>query len=81
MGISMLWLAGEAESGAGGEDAFSHFAAERGENLRQFAALAQRFADGAVAAERAGAGEHQVAHAGEAGEGFAARRRRLRRGA
>ena len=28
--------------------------------------------DGAVAAERAGAGEHQVADAGEAGEGFAA---------
>ena len=64
--------AGEAESGAGGEDAFSNFAAERGEDLREFAALAQGLPDGAVAAEGAGAGEHQVAHAGEAGEGFAA---------
>ena len=31
------------------------------------------FPDGPVAAERTGAGEHQIAHAGEAGEGFAAR--------
>ena len=64
--------AGQAEGGARGEDAFSNFAAEGGEDLREFAALAERLADGAVAAERAGAGEHQVASAGEAGEGFAA---------
>ena len=65
-------LAGEAEGGAGGRDAFGDFAAEAGEDFREFAALAQRLSDGAVAAERAGAGEDQVADAGEAGEGFAA---------
>ena len=64
--------AGEAEGGTGGEDAFSYFAAEAGQHFREVAALAERFPDGAVAGERAGAGEHQVADAGEAGEGFAA---------
>ena len=39
----------------------------------QLAALTQSFSNRAVAAQRAGAGEHQVAYAGEAGEGFAAR--------
>ncbi len=34
-------LAGEAESGVRGEHAFSHFAAERSQNLRQLAALAK----------------------------------------
>ena len=73
MGISTRVFAGEAESGVRGHHAFSNLAAERGENLRQFAAVAELFPDGPVAAERAGAGEHQIAHAGEAGEGFAAR--------
>ena len=45
-------LAGEAERGACGEHAFSHLAAERFQNLRQFAALAERRADCPVAAER-----------------------------
>ena len=43
-------LAGEAESGAGGEHAFGDFAAEAFEDLGELAALAQRLADGAVAA-------------------------------
>jgi hypothetical protein len=32
--------AGEAKSGAGGKDTFSNFAAERGKDLRELAALA-----------------------------------------
>ena len=64
--------AGEAECGAGGEDAFGDFAAERGEDLRKFAALAEFLAYGTVAGERTGAGEDQIADAGESGEGFAA---------
>jgi hypothetical protein len=64
--------AGEAEGGTGGEDAFSDFAAETFQNFRELAALAQRLADGAVAAERAGAGEDQVADTGETGESFTA---------
>ena len=65
-------LAGEAEGGAGGEDAFSDFAAQAQEDFGEFAALAEFLAYGAVAGERAGAGEDEVACAGEAGEGFAA---------
>ncbi len=65
-------LAGEAEGGAGGEDAFCDFAAQAFENLGEIAALAERLTDSPVAAERAGAGEDQVAYAGEAGEGFTA---------
>ena len=34
-------LAGQAEGGAGGEDAFGDFAAEAGEDFGEFAALAQ----------------------------------------
>ena len=44
-------LACEAEGGAGGEDAFSDFAAERGENFRQLASLAERVADCPIAAQ------------------------------
>ena len=64
--------AGQAEGGAGGEDAFGYFAAQAFENFLEVAATAEGFAHGAVAAERAGAGEDQVAQAGEAGKGFAA---------
>jgi hypothetical protein len=63
---------GETESGAGGLNAFSNFAAQGCEDFREFAALAESFAYGAVAGEGAGAGEDQVADAGEASEGFAA---------
>ena len=44
-------LAGEAERGACGEHAFGYFTAERFQNLRQFAALAERRADCPVAAK------------------------------
>ena len=64
-------LAGEAEGGAGGADTFSDFAAEALEDLRQLAAFSERFSDGAITTERAGAGEHEVSDAGEAGESFA----------
>lgn len=64
-------LTREAECGARGEDAFSDFAAERGEHLRELSSLPQLHADGAVAAEVAGAGEDEVSGAREAGEGFA----------
>ena len=63
---------GEAERGGGGAHAFGDLAVEAGENLRQLAALAELDADGAVARQAAGAGEHEVADAGEAGHGFAA---------
>ncbi len=43
-------LAGQAEGGARGEDAFGDFAAEAFENFRQLAALAECLANGAVAA-------------------------------
>ena len=54
-------------------NAFGNLATERIEDLGKFTALAKRLADGAIAAQRAGAGEHQIAHPGEAGESFAAR--------
>ena len=66
-------LAGEAESGVGGEHAFGDLAAHGGENLRQLAAVAEFDCRRCGCGERrAGAGEHQVADAGEAGQGFAA---------
>ena len=64
--------AGEAEGSAGGKNAFGYFAAQALKNFWQVAALAQCLTDSPIAAERAGAGEHQVAYAGEAGESFAA---------
>ena len=60
----------QAEGGGGGADALRYFAVQVGENLRQLAALAQFDADHAVARERAGAGEHQIAQAGESGKRF-----------
>ena len=67
-------LAGEAESGARGAARLQPLCrraqARISGSLRPWPSC---LADGAVAAERAGAGEHQVADAGEAGEGFAAR--------
>ena len=63
---------GEAERGGGGADAFGDLAVEAGEDVGELAALAELDADGAVAREAAGAGEDEVADAGEAGQGFAA---------
>ena len=62
-----LVTACEAEGGAGGEHAFSDFAAEALQNLRELAAFTQSLPNSAVAAEGAGAGEDQVAGAAEAG--------------
>ncbi len=63
---------GEAERGGGAADAFGYLAVETGENFGELAAAAEFDADGAVAGERAGAGEDEVADAGETGEGLAA---------
>ncbi len=63
---------GEAEGGGGAADAFGDFAFEAGENFGQGTAFAEFGADGAVAGERSGAGEDEVADAGEAGESLAA---------
>ena len=60
--------AGEAERGARGEDTFSDFSTEALKDFRELAALSEGFTDGAVTAEGAGAGENEVADAGEAGE-------------
>src|SRR5712692_974647 len=49
---------------------FGHHA-HRADNLIEPAALAQLHAHGAVAAERAGARQHQIAHAGQPRESFA----------
>ncbi len=66
-----VMLAGKTEGGVRGVYAFSNLAAERVENLRQLAALAELLSDRAIAAERAGAGEHEIADSGESGEGLA----------
>src|SRR5579875_890060 len=63
---------GEAERGGGGEHAFGYLAVEGCEDLGKLAAAAQLDADGEVARHGAGAGEDQVADAGEAGHGLAA---------
>src|SRR5690606_6973352 len=55
--------------GVSGLDALGHVA-EGGEDLGELAALAELVADGAVAGELAGAGQHEIADAGEAGEGL-----------
>src|SRR4051812_6166905 len=63
---------GEPEGGGGGADSLGHLASHAGEDIVELAAAAELDADGAVTRERAGAGEDEVAHAGEAGEGLAA---------
>src|SRR5260370_33107533 len=65
-------LAGEAESGPRRVYAFGDLAAERGQDLRKLAALTQGHADGAIARKCSSAGENEIAHAGAAGERFAA---------
>ena len=61
-------LASEFECGAGGEDAFSNFSTEALEDLGEFAALAESLTHGAVARERSGASEDEIADAAESGE-------------
>ncbi len=64
-------LAREPERGAAGADTFRNFAAKRGQNLGELAPCAELITNGAVAASEPGAGENEVADAGEAGERFA----------
>lgn len=59
---------GEVVDALGGFDAFGDDVGF-GEDLLECHALAEFDADGAVAAEAAGAGEDEVAHAGQSGEG------------
>ena len=62
---------GELERGAGGADAFGDLAVHAGEDVGELAAAAELDADGAVAGEGAGAGEDEIAEAGETGESLA----------
>jgi hypothetical protein len=62
----------EAECGGSGANTFSNLAAHASENIVELAAASKFDANGAVARECAGAGEHEVADAGEASECLAA---------
>ena len=64
--------ASQSDRSLGGEDAFRDRPVHAGDDVRQFAAAAQFDAYAAIARESAGAGEHQVAQAGESGHGFLA---------
>jgi hypothetical protein len=55
---------GEADGGGSGADAFGDLAVESCEDVGELAATAELDADGAVAGERAGAGEDEIADAG-----------------
>src|SRR5581483_8283145 len=65
-------LARQVHGGVGGEHAFGDHAVHAGDDVVQPASAPELHADGAIAREAAGAGEHQVAHAGQAEHGFAA---------
>src|SRR5205814_4551918 len=62
----------QTERGGGAGNPFGYFAIETGDDVGQPASATEFNADGAVAGERAGAGEDEVADTGEAGEGLAA---------
>src|ERR1700739_3937090 len=68
---SAVVLASQSQGGASGQHAFGHLAAEAFKDLRQLAPLAECLPYGAVARERACAGEHKVAGAAKPGEGLA----------
>src|ERR1700723_959652 len=63
---------GQTERGGGTANAFCNLAVEAGDDLGKLAAASQFDAHGAIARERASARKHQVADAGEPGEGLAA---------
>jgi hypothetical protein len=56
---------GKAEGGGGATNAFGYLAVEAGDDVGKLAAATEFDADGTVARERAGAGEDEVADAGE----------------
>ena len=58
----------EAKRGVGAADAFSYLAVETGEDFGKLTAAAEFDADGAIAGERSGAGEDEIADAGETGK-------------
>ena len=58
----------QSESGGSGTDALGDFAFEAGEDLLEPPALAEFHADGAVARQRTGAGEDEIAQAGQSGK-------------
>ncbi len=70
IGISTPLLAGQSDGGVGGEHAFGDHAVHTGDDFVELASLAEFDADGAIARQASGAGEHQIAHTGEAGHGF-----------
>ena len=61
----------QLDRGARGVDAFGHHA-HRADNFLELPPLAQFHPNGAVTAQPACAGQHQIAHTGEASESFAA---------
>src|SRR5579862_3541798 len=63
-------LAGESQGSAGGVYTLGDFAAQRCQDFGKLAAVTQFDAYGAVAGERAGAGENEVAEAGKSGQSF-----------
>ena len=64
--------AGEAHCGLSCRNTFGHHTMHGGNNIRQLAPPPEFHSDAAVPGECAGASEHQVADAGESGEGIAA---------
>src|SRR5215472_3544476 len=59
---------GEAECGCSGANSFGDLASHAGEDVVKLASAAKLDPDGAVARESSGAGEHEVADAGETGD-------------
>jgi hypothetical protein len=76
MGMSMPSSAARRATSRAVGHAFGDVA-EFAHDVGQRLALGQQEADAAVAREVAGAGQHQVAHAGQAHEGFAVGAERL----
>ena len=62
----------QADGGGGGEDSFGDHAVHAGDDLRELFAAAEFDAYAAISRQASGAGEDEVAEAGESGHGFGA---------
>ena len=65
-------LFGKADSSVSGQYAFGDHAVHAGNDVVELPSFAEFDADGAVARKASGAGENEVAHAGQSGERFLA---------
>src|ERR1700722_3095652 len=63
---------GQANGGGGSKNAFGDHAVHGGDDVGELASTAEFDADAAISGQAAGAGEHEVAKAGQAGHGFGA---------